>query len=269
VADAQEQVIKTRVAGKTEDDVVGKAGADRKKAEADAETAAVAARFSESNAVQDSVKKGWEIKKLQNDITVNNANVAVAWAENAVNKAKGETQQLLANAQLTEAKEKRDMVVRERTNKLERGLNSVNEALNLITDLTSKDNKPALRGALGVTGVTAFVPGTPEWSVRNKLDRLKGLLAADNISVFAGTGPLSNADMQVIQSIGSSLSTFGNEKQSLSEIGRLKSMLQDKAPKLYKEHGFTPLSALPKAPTSDASGRRASGVTTSNWGAPQ
>lgn len=121
-----------------------KAAADASKAQSDAASAAVAARFAESNAVKDLEKKGWDIKKIQEDIKIAKLNSQIAAGQLSVSKFNAETsrkqlgiseqelgiRKTEAEGRLAELTRKRDEEVRTRTSDIESARSSIDNFLN-------------------------------------------------------------------------------------------------------------------------------------------
>jgi len=89
-----------------------KAPAELSEAESKAQTAAVAAKFAESKAVQDLEKSGWDIKKIQNDMQVAKENSRIAAMNAAISREGSQIKRQEMGLKLQEMRDKRDEDVR-------------------------------------------------------------------------------------------------------------------------------------------------------------
>jgi len=126
------------------------------KIQAEAEKAAVDARFAESDAVIDLEKKGWDIKKIQSDMQIAKMNSQIA-AMNAQTSrmsaglaAQGNSLKQQENElKMQEMLDKRDEAVRVKAFELEQARTTTDDMLNTIARI--KKN-PALSRVVGVLG---------------------------------------------------------------------------------------------------------------------
>lgn len=98
--------------------------------QAKAQKAAVDAKFAESMAVQDLAKKGWDIAKIQNDMTISRENSRIAAMNAAI---KGETNDLKRaelQQKVTAAQTKRDGELNEKVAQVETGRGAIDNMLN-------------------------------------------------------------------------------------------------------------------------------------------
>lgn len=112
-----------------------------KKAKSDAEKAAVVAKFAEAEAVQDLARKGWEIKKLENDIKVSGINTAIASERLKLDRETNLDRKQEHALKVKELEAKRDETVRAKTQEAEAFVSSIDGLLlNLNRALETPEN---------------------------------------------------------------------------------------------------------------------------------
>lgn len=164
-----------------------------RRAEAEAETAAVAARFAESNAVKDLEKKGWDITKIQNDIDVSKENSRIAAMNAAINRENNAIKREELKLKRDEAAQKRDETLRGKVSEAESARFNIDNFLN-TTDRILATPMSVIGSAAGpvsarlptLTQATADFEGLIE-----NIDA-QGFLA--QIPQMKGMGALSNAE---------------------------------------------------------------------------
>ena len=93
----------------------------------------------------------------------------------------------------------------------------------LVTELTD----PSVRGlidnitGIGVGSIAANLPGSPEQEIKNKVERLKGLLALDSIKDFKGLGALSDREFGTASAAATSLGYNLGDQAFVDEIARI------------------------------------------------
>lgn len=206
-----------------------KAPAELKEANSKAESAAVAAKFAESNAVIDLQKKGWDIKKIQEDIDIAKQNTRIAAMNAQTSRANSETQRQELQLKIEDAKQKRDDLIREKVATAESGAASIDNMLNTVQRIK---NNPALKDVLGSLEGSDFYPNTAAGMAqaanpfassadqRNDaiqlIDTLKSQAFLAQIPNIKGMGALSNAEGEKLQSALTNL----NRKQSEQQFGQ-------------------------------------------------
>ncbi len=108
----------------------------------------------------------------------------------------------------------------------------VNDALETIRAI--RDSK-GLAGAVGAKGPTSLfgyldkpMPGTEAAGAVVQIDRLKSLLALENLKYLKGLGAMSDREFAVIQSVSSALSRDMTEKSFKEELTRLETVLKNR-----------------------------------------
>lgn len=217
--------------------------------EAKATSAAVAAKFAESNAALDLQKKGWDITKLQNDVQLSRINQQIATAQASLNRQLAPLQVQEAQLKIQNLNSERDKRARELASEATAKYQVFNEAQSLVNDILSPENEDALKGATGFTGLVSAIPGTPERAIAGKVKRLAALLTADNLSLMSGV--LTDKDMQVLERIAGNFDMLQEQGQAIGELRRAGSALKDGRAKLVAKYGPPPKPNAPEASQTD------------------
>lgn len=218
-------------------------------AQSKASTAAVAAKYAESNAAQELAKKGWEITKLQNDVQLSRLNQQVASATARLNSQLAPLQVQEAQLKLRDLNDARDKRTRELESEAIGKYQVLNEGQSLIEDILSEDNRDALKGSLGATAIIGAIPGTPERTIAGKIQRLGSLMTAENLSLMSGV--LTDKDMEVLRQIGGNLDRYQNQDQAIAELKRVQNALRDGRKKLIAKYGKPPQAPAPQPTQTD------------------
>lgn len=194
-----------------------KAPAELSKAQSDAQKAAVAAKFAESDAVLEQQKKGWDITKLQEDIKINKMNAQIAAANAATNREGNSLKRQELGLKLQEMKDKRDTLVREKVADATEQANEIDSSRTLIKTLL--DDEDSLRAATGGLGIRGSIPGTKARAAVGQLDQLSNQIAASKLSLLKGA--TSDKDIAFLKSINANLDRYQDEDLLIKEIKRI------------------------------------------------
>ena len=210
------------------------APAELKKKEADAEKAAVAARFAESDAVADLAKKGWDITKIKNDIDVSKQNTKIA-AMNAslARESVGLQRQKLA-LDIEEAVRKRDETVRNKSAEGESAMATITDSTSLLSDILADED--TLRAAVGKSAWRGSIPGSKSRTMAGKLSRLENIIASANLDKLKGA--MSDKDIVFLKNIGTNLDKYQNEDDFVSELTRIMGSLDSAGERVSKKTGI-------------------------------
>lgn len=194
-----------------------------KKAKADAEKAAVAAKFAESEAVIDLQKKGWDIQKIQSDISLNDFNKKIALMKSQQDKTTDNLKKEELQLKIQEEETKRDEKLRERVSGAESARSTIDNMLN-TTDRILNTSKSVWDSATGT--IQSRLP-TIDQDVANFEELLTTLGSQSflsQVSSMKGLGALSNAEGEKLQSGLQSLSLRQSPerlKENLLEVQRI------------------------------------------------
>jgi len=134
-----------------------------KEATSVAQTAAVKAKFAESDAVKDLEKKGWDIKKIQSDIQIAKINSQIAAMNAATNRETNSLKRQELGLKVQEMYQKRDDTVREKISTATTAFDATDAALNTIARIREVGRKKTATGkvyqaALGPLQGRSFIP---------------------------------------------------------------------------------------------------------------
>lgn len=213
-------------------------------AQAAAREAATKSKFSESNAVMDLQKKGWDIYKIQEDVKVAKENNRIAALNAAASKETNELKKQELQDKLKDAQMQRDQAVRDRAVSIESSRSTIDNSLGTIDRILQN---PALDDVIGsfegstVGGVVSDIAKAAnplKWNsddranVQADIETLKSQtfltqlqnLKNSSASGASGLGALSEKEGDRLISGIQSLATKQGEKQfkaNLSEVQRL------------------------------------------------
>ena len=191
-------------------------------AEEKAKQAAIKSRFAESEAVIDLEKKGWDIRKIQSDIAIAKQNAQIAAANVQIGKTTNDLKRQELELKVDEMKQKRDSAVREKAAEVESARFSIDNMLN-TTERILKN--PSLNSVLGtVQGRVPVVFSDEAQDAVALIETLGSQAFLSQLPLIKGTGNLSNAEGDKLQSSLQNLSRVQSEKQfreNLNESRRL------------------------------------------------
>lgn len=182
------------------------------KAESEAQTAAVAAKYADSAAVLDLQKKGWDIKALEADTEFKRQNTRIAYLNAQIARETNELKRQELQVKLDEAKEAREAKAREKESNFTDAMTQLDDALQLVDEIRSSPS--GLWWATGATADTAAVPGTGARTTAGKIEQLKNALAAPNLEKLKGA--VSDKDIEFIKNIAANL----DRRQPTADVER-------------------------------------------------
>lgn len=206
-----------------------------KKSEADAEKAAVAAKFAESQAVMDLEKSGWDIKKIQNDMQVSRQNVAIAAANAAVNRANSATAQQEAQIKLQQLVEKRDETVRTKVSEAETARAGIDNSLNTAQRIL---NTPLSVVGAAAGPISSRMPTISqstsdfEASVKN----LKDQVSMARIGEMKGV--LTDKDMEILGNSLQSLDLRQSPEQLIRNVKEIQRLMLKSRSEISQKFGI-------------------------------
>lgn len=229
---------------------LAKKRADAAKAGSDASTAAVTAKYAESAAVKDLEKKGWDIKAIQEDIGFKKESNRIALMNAAFNKEGNQLKREELRLKIDDAVLARDTKVRERVADAEAGHATLQDAMNLLTEIRSDPD--TLQAATGAGAWRGIIPGTKARTMTGKIEQLQNTLAASNLDKLKGA--MSDKDILFLKNIASNLDRYQNEDQFEKELGKIEGILIRSEKQLRQKFGPK---AFVKVPTAEPSSQAA------------
>lgn len=195
--------------------------ADADKAASDARSAAIKAKYADSDAILDLQKKGWDIKKVESDIVVAKETARIAAMNAAISREGNELKREELKLKLEEAIDKRDTKVREKAADYESQRTALSDSYGLVREIVEN---PSLSGAIGlIGGATGTIPGTEARTVAGKIEQLQNSLAAANLDKLKGA--MSDKDIMFLKSIATNLDRTQSEASFKKELGRVEDVL--------------------------------------------
>lgn len=237
--------------------------------QAKATTAAVKAKFAESEAALDLQKKGWDIKKIQSDMAIANQNAAIAAANVQIGKTTNELKRQELELKIDEMKQKRDSTVREKVADVEAARFNIDNMLN-----TSKRilKNPKLNSVIGtIQGRAPVVLSDEAQDAVALIETLGSQAFLSQIPNVKGMGQLSNAEGEKLQASLQNLGRVQSEKQFRENLGEVDRLLNKARKNISTRYGV-PDSApdIPAANTATVGGKtysRPDNFTDAQWAA--
>lgn len=196
------------------------------KAQAEAVTAGVEAKYAEQKSLLDLQKKGWDIKKIAADIDIAKAANRIAAMNAATSRANSETQRQELGLKVQEARMKLDERIREKAAEAETGATSIDNMLNTIERIKGNKSLDDVLGSIegGLPAMITSGMDDEESDAIRLIETLGSQAFLSQIPTMKGQGALSNAEGEKLQSALTNLSRAQSEKQfraNLDEAARL------------------------------------------------
>lgn len=219
----------------------------------DTQIKAVAAKYADSNALLDQQKKGWDIRKIAEDIEISKEQNRIAAMNAAISRETNQLKKQELQQKVDEAKEKRDEKIREKVSTAEGAAASIDNLSNTVDRLLKNPSLNDVVGSIegGTLGdMKAYLsPGDAKSDAISLIEQLGSQAFIAQIPQMKGTGALSEKEGDKLQASLQNLGRKQSESQfryNLSEVQRLMGKARDR---LQKTTGV-PLSApdRPNAP---------------------
>ena len=222
--------------GKEAADTLASFGAERRaaamapvaqrRAEAEATTAEVAAKYAESQAVQDLALKGWNIKALEADMEFKRQSARIAAMNASIAREGNAIRKQELQMKLAEAVSARDSKLREKVATAEAGAANIDNMLNTVERIRRNPSLGDVVGSLEGRLPGAVISGfdDEEADAIALIDTLGSQAFLAQIPNIKGMGALSNAEGEKLQAALQNLSRAQSEKQfraNLDEASRL------------------------------------------------
>ena len=198
-----------------------KAEADAKSAVSDAELKGITARYGEQSVLLDLRKKGVEIQHLVDDTSIKRESNRIAAMNAAANKESNSLKREELTLKIAEARRSLDEKLREKVAEYEGGQATLQDAMNLLTELRSDED--SLRAATGSLGMRGAIPGTKARTAAGKIEQLQNTLAASNLDKLKGA--MSDKDILFLKNITSNLDRFQDEDKFMDELGKVERII--------------------------------------------
>lgn len=238
-----------------------KAGAELTESQAKAQSAAVAAKFAESNAALDLKKKGWDITKIQEDIKIAKQNAGIAALNARIAREGNDLKRRELQLKVKEMEQKRDEAVRGKVAEASTAaaqadnlLNTVEKALNMSVTGRDKAGKPT-----GFTGTITSATGPissrmPTLSqdvadFEETINTLGSQIVMSRIGEMKGA--LSDKDLATLQSSLQSLSLRQSPQQLVNNLLEVQRLTQKARKNTMDKFGAPATLSVPDTPGAD------------------
>lgn len=232
-------------------------------AQAKAQSAAVAAKFAESNAVLDIQKKGWDITKIQEDIKIAKQNAGIAALNAQIAREGNDLKKRELQLKVQEMEQKRDEAVRGKVAEASTAaaqadnlLNTVEKALNMSVTGRDKAGKPT-----GFTGTITSATGpissrmpTLSQDVADFEETINTLGSQITMSrIGEMKGALSDKDLATLQSSLQSLSLRQSPQQLVNNLLEVQRLTQKARKNTMDKFGAPATLSVPDTPAAQPS----------------
>lgn len=213
---------------------------DLKKKQSEAESAAVKAKFAESDAALDLQKKGWDIKAIQNDIDVKRQNVAIAAMNARTSAANGAASNSLKaqenQIKLAELIDKRNETVRGKAAELESARGSIDNLLN-TTDKILKTPMGVVGSAAGPISSRLPTLSQSTADFEAMVENLDAQSFMAMIPQMKGTGALSDAEGKKLAASLQNFSLKQSPEQLMSSVKEAQRLMLKARKNLSEKYG--------------------------------
>lgn len=221
-AEAQKKLSETKRAEAMAPITMRKESALSAEAEQKAKQAAIKSRFAESEAVIDLEKKGWDIRKIQSDISIAKQNAQIAAANVQIGKTTNDLKRQELELKVEDMKQKRDSTVREKAAEVESARFNIDNMLNTANRILKN---PRLNDVVGtIEGRLPVVLSDQAQDAVALIETLGSQAFLSQIPNVKGMGQLSNAEGEKLQNALQNLGRVQSEEQfreNLQEATRL------------------------------------------------
>lgn len=218
-----------------------KAPAELRKAEAEASTAeservikAEQAKTAPQKYALELEQKGWDIKKLQEDVRASKEGTRLRAMEVALSRENNDIKRQELQQKIDEAAGKQTEKLREKVANAETELASVTDAQGLIGEILG--DKDTLLAATGLGAFRGAIPGTKARTMAGKLEQLQNQLAATNLDKLKG--PMSDKDILFVKRIAANLDRYQDEDLFVKELGKVQDILTRTEEKVRSKYGM-------------------------------
>ena len=218
----------------------GTSGAQIAKAKADADKAAVQARFAESQAVADLQQAGWNIAKIQQDMGIARQNQAIAAMEAERKKTTDALRQQELTERISTAKFNRDQAVKEAASANENAYADIDVALQNINSIltTVKKDPDILRDISGTLDSLTPTLGGEEANLEEKINTLKSQVFLSQVAKMRGLGALTAPEGARLETNIASLSLRQTPEQIISNLTEIENVMMSGLERYRKALGL-------------------------------
>lgn len=221
-----------------------RAPAELSEAESKAQTAAVAAKFAESKAVQDLEKSGWDIRKIQSDIQVAKENSRIAALSAAISREGNQIKRQEMGLKLQEMRDKRDEVVRGKVAEADSARGDMDNFINTVDRFLAasvgKDGKPTstIRAAAGPIDQLLPTMQTDVADLEALAETIGSQAFMAQIPKMKGTGALSEGEGKKLQASLQNFSLKQSPERLIENMREAQRLILKGRANLAKKYGI-------------------------------
>lgn len=224
-----------------------------------AETAAVAARFAESQAAADLAKAGWDIAQIQQNMGVQRANQEIAVLEADRKRATDELQQRELELKISEAERKRDQAVNDARFAAEAAYADFSIGLSNVQSILETP-MPVIESATGPVDQMVFTYREDTADFEEKINSLKSQAFTAQVEKLRGFGGLTDTEGKRLESLAGSLELRQSPQQLLSTVRKIESLMNNGLEKARKKLGLPPQEPQKEQPAAQQEERPRGGM---------
>jgi hypothetical protein len=133
------------------------------------------------------------------------------------------------------AKERSDTLRREKASAGEAAISTFDRSIDTIDEILAD---PALPSAVGVKGITSYLPGSDAQTVKAKIETLKSQSFLNEVEKMKGLGALTEAEGQRLVSAIGSLDRDMPEKAFKAELNKIRGYMETRKSAAAKKYGL-------------------------------
>jgi len=214
-----------------------KAPAELTEAQAKAQSAAVAAKFAESNAVKDLERKGWDITKIQSDMAIAKQNAQIAAMNAATSRESNAIKREENQLRLREMIDKRDTAVREKAAEVESARADMDNFLN-TADRILATPKSVIGSAAGPVSARMPTLSQDTADFEALVETLGSQAFMSQIPKMKGAGALSEREGDKLQASLQNLSLKQSPERLVENVKEAQRLILKARSTLSKKSGL-------------------------------
>jgi hypothetical protein len=213
------------------------APAELTEAQAKAQSAAVAAKFAESNAVKDLERKGWDITKIQSDMAIAKQNAQIAAMNAATSRESNAIKREENQLRLREMIDKRDTAVREKAAEVESARADMDNFLN-TADRILATPKSVIGSAAGPVSARMPTLSQDTADFEALVETLGSQAFMSQIPKMKGAGALSEREGDKLQASLQNLSLKQSPERLIENVKESQRLILKARSTLSKKSGL-------------------------------
>jgi len=214
-----------------------KAPAELTEAQAKAQSAAVAAKFAESNAVKDLERKGWDITKIQSDMAIAKQNAQIAAMNAATSRESNAIKREENQLRLREMIDRRDTAVREKAAEVESARADMDNFLN-TADRILATPKSVIGSAAGPVSARMPTLSQDTADFEALVETLGSQAFMSQIPKMKGAGALSEREGDKLQASLQNLSLKQSPERLIENVKESQRLILKARSTLSKKSGL-------------------------------